>query len=439
MMNLEIRGAAAKAFRSTAPRIQLEGPAGTGKSLPICAKLHYMASTYPGARIGIVRSQRIDLNATVIPQYMALIGRGHPCFTEKHPRGIDQITYPNGSGWYFGGLDNVDRLMGMELDFIWFNEGTVGVTLADIEKLETRLRGPSRTPYRQVIVDCNPSYPTHFLNTGGFCGEEHRFKSRHQDNPVLHDGKEWTTQGLEYLARLGNLTGATRKRMLDGIWAAVEGAVFDMLDEVRNTVNPSQWPAGYPSLPCILGVDWGIADPFCALAFLIDKESRTVYAINEEYKAGLTAEGMLHGVQRLAHGLDVRTMYYDPSMRNNRQRDRNLVPGPPPIDDFRSLPFPLVPGRNDSRLAGLNKLRSLLAGYGWLLRIDKDRCPNLWMELEGASWHVTKGGIAVEDIAPNLPDHAITAAYYALRTYFEESGDSIDVSLNPFAGSYNFG
>lgn len=420
-------------FRSEKPRVLLEGPAGTGKSLPICVKLHSIAERHAGARILIERSQRIDLNTTVIPQYLRLVGRKHPIYTDAKPRSIETLVYPNGSTVTFGGLDNVDRVMGSEFDIIWVNEATVGIDLRDIEMLETRFRGPQRTPYRQLIADCNPSYPTHFLHQWVSDHGTDVLKSRHQDNPILHDGEGWTEQGIAYMAVLNRLTGSTKKRMLEGIWAAAEGAVFECLTEERNSFNPSQWEYGYPRLPVIIGMDWGIADPFCILAFIVDREAKTVWCIDEFYEPNLTASMMVNAVKRMMRDFDVRGVYYDPSMGNKRQRDKNLVPGPPPIDDFRTLPVPLLQGRNDSRLAGIDKIRSLLEGFGWLLRIDKDRCPNFWGELEGATWHKTQAGLFVEDIDPKLPDHAITAAYYALRTYFSEV-EEIEggIELNPY-------
>ena len=80
------------------------------------------------------------------------------------------------------------------------------------------------------------------------------WQSYHRDNPALHDGRDWTDAGRKYLTRLNRLTGSRRKRLLEGLWAAGEGAWFDGFDAKHVTIA-----AEYdPRRPVYLAVDSGV-------------------------------------------------------------------------------------------------------------------------------------------------------------------------------------
>ena len=101
------------------------------------------------------------------------------------------------------GLDKPSRLMSSEYDLAYVAEATE-LHEDDWESLTTRLRN-GVMPYQQVIADCNPDAPTHWLWLRGQRGVLSLLHSRHEDNPTLWRSGEWTEAGLVYLARLDQL------------------------------------------------------------------------------------------------------------------------------------------------------------------------------------------------------------------------------------------
>jgi hypothetical protein len=80
------------------------------------------------------------------------------------------------------------------------------------------------------------------------------WKTRHQANPLLYDGRQWTDAGEAYLASLDRLRGTRRKRLLEGVWAAGEGQWFDAFGD-QHVSDRAEFDR---SLPVHLAVDSGV-------------------------------------------------------------------------------------------------------------------------------------------------------------------------------------
>ncbi len=427
----EFRGANEALLYDPTPTLRIEGPAGTGKTLAIIFKLHLVCELNPNVRVLVIRDTRTSLNETVVMPYLKFLGPGHPAWTSAQPSSIQALQYPNGSRIIFGGLDNPGRIMGTDYDIIWINEGTVNVKPEDLDMLSTRLRGPLNAPYRQRLIDMNPAQPSHWLNKWPEDQYNKRLYSKHQDNPILHDGETWTKDGASYRRTLAEAHSQhIIKRMLDGVWAAADGAIFGELDE---RVHDLKGHANYPEY--FIGLDWGIADPFGSMLIGIDRRDKIVHVMAECYGANFetsvqcdmtshlpTLSSKYRKVERCERdGVKVKRIYYDPRMDNRQARDAKTGEyGDPPIDDFRPLALPMTPGRGGpgTRLPNLELIQKLIratvTGDGWRLYIDKQNCPKFWEELEGAQWHKKSDGTVLEDT--NDPDHLITACYYVLAT-----------------------
>ena len=111
-------------------------------------------------------------------------------------------------------------------DIGYWNEITESPTHEPFEALHRALRsGP--VPWRQLIADCNPNRPDHWVLGRVKKGLCTRITTRLEDNPAYHDGRNWTRAGLEYRSRLGrNLTGVQRKRLFEGIWCVSSGLLL---------------------------------------------------------------------------------------------------------------------------------------------------------------------------------------------------------------------
>jgi phage terminase large subunit len=106
-----------------------------------------------------------------------------------------------------------------------------------------------RMPYQQIVGDCNPSRPTHWLNQRCNRGDTRRIRSRHADNPAASGA---------YIASLDKLRGARRKRLRDGVWAAQEGLVYEAWDPAVHVVPSFTIP---PEWRRIRAIDFGYREP----------------------------------------------------------------------------------------------------------------------------------------------------------------------------------
>ena len=200
------RGGCAAVIACTLPEVLISGPAGTGKSRACLQKLHHLATDYPGSRHLIVRKTRESLSESGLFTFERyVLGEGHPIAAgvQRHYRQVYQ--YPNGSAIVVGGLDKASKIMSTEYDTIYVQEA-IELSEDDWESLTTRTRN-GVMPYQQLLADANPDRPTHWLKKRCDAGRTLLIESRHEDNPRLWDGAQWTPEGTAYIARLDALTG----------------------------------------------------------------------------------------------------------------------------------------------------------------------------------------------------------------------------------------
>ncbi len=265
------RGAAADIFMVRAPEIVLSGPAGTGKSRAILEKLHVMALKHPGARILMLRKTRRSLTESGMVTYWTKI-RPELDRVQWKPS-MQQYQYPNGSILAVGGLDRPSKIMSSEWDAIYCQECTE-LTEHDWEACTIRLRN-GKMPYQQLLGDCNPDAPTHWLRQRASSGKTLMIESRHEDNPVLFsDLGVMTAEGTRYIGTLSELTGVRLARYRYGIWAAAEGTVYEeSWDRARNVVDHYPIPLTWPRY---LAVDFGFTNPFVCLWAAQDPDGRLI-------------------------------------------------------------------------------------------------------------------------------------------------------------------
>lgn len=288
------RGSGAALFGDRSAELLLAGPAGTGKSRSCLELTHLRAAKYPGSRHLIVRktlqslksSTLVTFDERVQPQRDGVIFKGD---TAKRPA---HYLYPNGSVLVIGGMDKAIKVMSSEYDSVYCPEATE-FSEHDWEALTTRLRN-GRMPYQQLLGDCNPDAPTHFLRKRADGGKLRMLESRHEDNPVLWDDAAqcWTPEGDRYLATLDRLTGVRYLRLRKGFWAAAEGMVYqDAWDTAKNVserreVEVRNARTGRPELPRTwpryLSIDFGFNHPFVCQWWAQDPDGR-LYLYREIY------------------------------------------------------------------------------------------------------------------------------------------------------------
>lgn len=280
---VELRGAARRLFESRDPQVVVDGPAGTGKSLAALYRVHHAALNWPGCRCLVLRKTARTLGSTTLRTFERSVAT-----SEISDRSVQwfggslrepaSYRYDNGSAVVVGGMDKPDKIMSSEYDLIFVDEATE-LALGDWEAADTRLRN-GVLPWQQLIGGCNPSHPKHWIKERAGEGPVVMLHSRHADNPlyVRPDGT-LTPAGDAYLARLGNLTGVRRHRLLDGTWAAAEGIVYEAWDDAVHLVDPFEIPNSWTRW---WSVDFGFTNAF-AMGFYAEDPDGRLYLYREIY------------------------------------------------------------------------------------------------------------------------------------------------------------
>jgi PBSX family phage terminase large subunit len=275
----ELRGAVYDLGGNRDAECCVEGRAGTGKTVGICFKIHTMLLKYPGSKWLMARKYNTDLTGSAVATYKAILHPSHgvvPFGGSKFEP--PSFRYPNGSALVIAGLDKPEKVQSKEYEGAFINEATE-CDLEDIEfvgmRLRPRLDSPD-VPYRQLIMDCNPSYPTHWLNERMNAGATTRMISHWEDNPRFFNRitQDWTEAGHEYIGKLDKLTGVRRSRFFSGLWAAAEGTVYeDSWDRSKNVIARFPIPLSWPRY---LFVDFGFQNPFVCQWVARDDDGRLI-------------------------------------------------------------------------------------------------------------------------------------------------------------------
>jgi len=408
-------GAALKLMTCRNREVLLSGPSGTGKSMGCLQKIDLAASQTP-IRAAIVRKLRTALTQAAMVTFSEKVLPAPPNAIWFHHED-QEYRYPNGSKVVVAGLDDPRKVLSTDFDLIYVQEATE-VEEQDWQILLTRLRNNALS-YQQLLADCNPSYPNHWLKVRCDNGLTTMLESYHEDNPALYDHAKqvWTPFGREYLKTLDSLTGYLHKRLRQGQWVAAEGMFFPEWDPEQHLVEPFEIPDDWPRW---ISVDYGFAVPFCALWFARDPETRVVYVYRELYGPGLRDEQQADLIKTRNEDDRILQLTVDPSMFNSRTEQKR--PSIAQVYADRGLARltqqGIFPGQNN-RKQGWAIVRRALAHdeNPPRVRFLKGLCPNLERELPA----LVRDPLDPEDTqqqskSKEVSDHACDALRYGLAT-----------------------
>lgn len=292
-------GAALDVLSCRDSEVLLSGPAGTGKSRGDLEKLFACARKYAGMRGLIVRKTRESLTETALVTWEEkVVPPGQLRVGELLRSNRQAYQFSNGSTIVVGGMDKPGKVMSADYDQIYAQEATE-LAENDLELLTTRLRN-NVMPYQQIIMDCNPDRPTHWLKLRCDSGKTRIFESRHEDNPTLWDraAQAWTPNGAAYIAKLDALTGSRKPRLRYGRWVQSEGVVYEGWDAQIHVVDkfpiPMDWPRYW-------GVDFGFTNPFAFHWWTTDHDGR-LYLYRQLYRTKRLVEEHAVQIKRLSDG-----------------------------------------------------------------------------------------------------------------------------------------
>ena len=398
------RGAARELFRRRESIVVLSGPAGTGKTRGLIEKIHACCEKYPKLRALMIRKTRASLNNTGVVCYEQEVLPDPDAV--KFRTDDQEYRYPNGSILGLAGLDKVSKIMSSQYDIMALLEGTEA-TQDDVEKLTTRLRN-GRMPYQQIVIDCNPAEPRHWLKQKADSGAAVMLESRHEDNPVLWDGENWTAKGAAYIKILDELTGVRYLRLRKGIWAAAEGMIYDSWDPKAHLIDRREIPKEWPR---IWAVDFGFTNPFVWQAWAIDPDGRLI-RYKEIYKTQTLVENHARQIRDEMHYEPVPlAIICDHDAEDRATLERYL--GLPTLAAFKSVSPGIQAVQRRLKIAGDGKPRIMFMRDS-LLEVDqalraarKPTCTE--EEIEGYVWDQREGHL---EEPVKRDDHGCDCARY---------------------------
>jgi phage terminase large subunit len=273
-----LRGGPGELFSSTEHEVICAGPADSSKTFAGCLKAHDICSNFPGAQGAMVRKTYASLAGSAVKTFQRITkGSGVEDFGGETP---SAFIYPNGSKIWLGGMDNSNRVLSSERDFIFVPQAEE-LTESEWEILSTRCTGRGAVVKNaQLYGDCNPAGSKHWIRTRKSL---RLLRATHKDNPDLYDDAgNITDEGRKRIGLLEeSLTGVRRKRLLEGIWATAEGAVYEMFDvavhvKVRERSEMQRF---------YFALDDGFTNPAVILDIGSDSDGRW-HVFREFYKRG---------------------------------------------------------------------------------------------------------------------------------------------------------
>lgn len=403
--------------------------AGTGKSRACIEKLHLLAMKYPDARILMVRKTLVSLSGSGIQTYEQHVAKEHLAtgevkFFGGSTREPASYRYKNGSRIVLGGMDKALKVMSTEYDVIYVQEATE-LTENDWESLTTRLRN-GRIPYQQLIADCNPDMPTHWLKVRCNKGQTKSIPSRHEDNPILFDQTTGlhTPAGAAYMSALDNLTGVRYERLRMGIWAAAEGLVYEDYNPSTHIYEKAKEPP--KDWTRYLSIDFGFTNPFVCQFWAVDHDGR-MYLYKEIYRTRGLVEDHAKLIKDLLRN-EPRPQYIltDHDAEDRATLEKHLGMSTTRANKNVSEGIQAVASRMKVQPDGKPRIylcRDAVVARDSLLENEKKPCSTL-EEIAGYVWNTDK------DAPVKLNDHGMDAMRYMVA--------HLDIRDVPTLRTFNF-
>lgn len=316
------------------------GPAGTGKSRGILQVIVGWCDAIPGMRVLVSRNSRESMTSSTLVELEECLPANHPVLSGPQREHRSIYHFDNKSEIAVIGLDKPSKIFSTKWDVIYVEEiNEEGITKKTWELFRRGLRGSNMfNKQRFLIGSCNPSYPDHWVKNrldNKLC-ETH--STRHEDNPRWHDGSKlngvytdrgWTEDGRAYIESLRQMTGHTRLRMLEGLWVAAEGLVWDCWDDRVHVVAgrvECSGPLGLRSVRIVFGgarepvdistvfgaVDWGYDAAGVFQVWGLDFQKR-MWLLAEVYQSKKGIDWWADRCAELYREFDLHSVVADPS------------------------------------------------------------------------------------------------------------------------------
>lgn len=281
----------------------IAGPAETGKTWAAVWLLDSLLRQTPKAQGVLARKMLASIWGTVLVTYKRIqdlrVALGDDPVDAYGGEKPEWYTYSNGARLWVGGLDNPNKILSGERDFIYINQAEE-LKLGDWEILLTRCTGRgavTKTP--MLFGDCNPAAEDHWIiKRAGL----QVFPSFHKDNPSLFDDEgNLTEQGERTMSRLSTLTGVRKARLYEGKWVGVEGLYFEVWDDEKHTCERFKIPDDWPIWGAL---DYGFSHP-TAFGLFTQDDDGVIYLIGEHVQHKWLPPQHCRAIRRLCQRLGI--------------------------------------------------------------------------------------------------------------------------------------
>ncbi len=282
------------------------------------------------------------------------------------------------------------------------------------EQFFVQLLGRLSVTGAKLFGSTNPDNPSHWLKK--------KYLDRQADldlfviHFILADNPSLSK---EYVAALAaEFTGLWRKRFIDGLWVAAEGAIYEMLDPAkhhRTAPDKDRWLAAW------VGIDFGTSNPTHGVLIVLasdDTGELGLYVVAEWEHNG-REKGALTTAQQSARLAAWATALLD---------DTGLLPvvvldpsAAPLRVQMRADGWSGLRSADNRVDVGLQACAALFAGLR--LYVDTVACPVLWDQLCGYVWDdkaLTRGieqPVKDNDHGPDALRYGIMAAKMTWRPW----------------------
>ena len=308
-----------------------------GKTFSLCAYMDALAMEFPGSRMTFVHRSLNRVYRNIIPTYEKYLGytptsrdAPNPTFVTRYGGEKPEFfEYRNGTRIYANGLDQPSNLLSDFFDAAFVNQAEL-LPFEAWDELTARVSERAGTmPISQLVGDCNPSIPNHWIRQQAKEKKLQYFSLSFLDNPEIIDQSSpklaefkrefennpdpkllkkiehlFTDSGFRRVKKLKNLEGLRFKRGFLGLWGSGEDLVFEQFDPEIHIVDTTIMP----NWPRYLSVDWGFRDAASVIWWAHAPDDR-LYAYKEIYKTGLIKPDLIRLIKENCDPYEDRIRY----------------------------------------------------------------------------------------------------------------------------------
>ena len=390
------------------PEVIIGGPYDTGKTITALNRLHLLLCKHAGARALMVRKTYQSLIQTAVVTYERKVLPAPPdtpgCPVDRmggtRP---DWYDYPNGSRLVTGGLDNPGKTLSSEYDFIYVNQAEE-LTEDEWQALTRAASGRAgHAPYSQVMGDCNPDVPDHWIKTRR---RVTFIESRHEENPTIFDQVTGELIAPDRMAALDAMTGVRYKRGRLGLWVGRAGQVYEF-DPAIHLIDGAAVP---PLVRHYRVIDFGYSNPFVCQLWGEDSDGR-IYLLREIYQSQQTVNQLAPQITAMSASHAVTATIADHDAEDRATLGEHGIKTLP-ADKRIKTGLDAVTER--LKVAGDGKPRLYIvrdATIGQDTRLAELRRPvSTEKEFPGYVWPDTKAGRAADEMPVKSDDHGCFVA-----------------------------